>query len=193
MNIFSYLISLDHQVSVSMLSIRSPFWDSFFLAVTRLGTWQAITLFFIAVSIALWIYKKRSMIFPLFLAAAGSGIMTVIVKYWVDRTRPDVSLAVYLEYGPSFPSAHAVLIMAFFGFLIYLLWKLDRNLDVGRLKSIMKIGLSVIFVLVILLVGFSRLYLGVHYLTDVLAGYLVGLLWVLVSIYISRQHHPSLE
>ena len=50
-----------------------------------------------------------------------------------------------------------------------------------------KIILTIILSLIIVSVGFSRLYLGVHFFTDVLAGYLVGLLWLLVGIYISRE------
>ncbi|MCX6742949.1 MAG: LssY C-terminal domain-containing protein, partial [Candidatus Parcubacteria bacterium] len=84
-------------------------------------------------------------------------------------------VALYLEKSASFPSGHAALAMALFGFLIYFAW---RNLKSWPDK------LNALFagILIIIAVGFSRLYLGLHYLSDILGGYLLALLWLIISI-----------
>ena len=106
--------------------------------------------------------------------------MTIIIKALVDRSRPGANLALYIEKLSSFPSAHAALSLAFFGFLAYCFWRFDFPLKI-------RIILSVILGLIILLVGFSRIYLGVHFTSDIIAGYLTALMWVLIGMYVSRR------
>lgn len=164
-----------------MVSIRSDFWDHFFMFITFLGQWLVVLILFLFVSALFVKYKKKFLIKPLLISILGSGLTTILIKYLVNRDRPGGDIPLYIEKLPSFPSAHAALVLALFGFLIYCLWRFNLNHKV-------KVFFMVIFSLVILLIGFSRLYLGVHYLTDVLAGYLVGLIWVLISVYLSRKN-----
>lgn len=180
MNIFSNLLFIDHAISLNIVYFRNDFFDQFFLLLTWLGSWQVITVIFICLSILFYSTKKRVLIFPLFVSILGSGIMAVIIKYLVNRGRPGVDIALYLEKLPSFPSAHAALSLALFGFLIFSFWRFN-------FKLWLKISFSVILTLLIATIGFSRLYLGVHYLSDVIAGYLVGLLWLLIAMYLSRK------
>ncbi len=163
-----------------ILPLRNESLNKFFLIFTKLGDWEVILVLFVLVSVLFWFYKKKTLIFPFSVTIAGSVIMTTAIKYIFHNPRPDYSLALYLETGPSFPSAHSALILAFLGFLIYCLWRFKLNLNI-------KIILTILFTLVIILIGFSRLYLGVHFLGDVLAGYLVGLMWVLIGMYVSRR------
>jgi len=186
MNIFSNLISLDFRFAESLVSIRSSFWDDFFFLFTKLGSWQVITGLFILISFIFISYRKKDLVFPFFISIFGSGIMVVIIKYLVDRARPGNHISLYLEQLSSFPSAHAALIFSLFGFLIYCTWRLHFRSGF-KLSVITKIIATFIFSLIIILVGFSRLYLGVHFLSDVLAGYLTGLLWVLIAMHISRK------
>ena len=182
MNYFSSIISLDNQIQNAIPHFRNETLNDFFLTFTKLGNWGVILGLTIFISILFFINKKRNLILPLFVSVLGSGILALVIKYLVDRVRPDTNLAVYLEHGPSFPSAHAALTLALFGFLIYIIYRFYSNLNL-----MVKIILTIILSLIIVSVGFSRLYLGVHFFTDVLAGYLVGLLWLLVGIYISRE------
>jgi membrane-associated phospholipid phosphatase len=174
------LIFLDNKISEGVVFLRSDFWDQFFLIFTKLGSWYVIAILFVLLSVIFYFYNRRSLILPFFVVIAGSGIMTIIVKYLVDRARPGAGIALYIEKLPSFPSAHAALILALFGFLIYCVWRFD-------FKIAIKIILSLIFFTIIILIGFSRLYLGVHFLSDIIAGYLTGLMWVLIGMYISRS------
>ncbi len=180
MNIFSNLILWDQQTALAVFSLRSEFWDKFFLLFTKIGGWQVIFSLLIILSIFLYWKKRKVFILPFWIAVCGSALLAVIVKYLVNRARPSADIALYAEKLPSFPSAHSALTLALFGFLIYLVWRF-------RSKMSLKIIFTIILASIILLIGFSRLYLGVHYLTDVLAGYLVGLLWLLVAMYVSRR------
>jgi len=186
MNIFSNIISLDSRFAESLVSIRSLFWDDFFFLFTNLGSWQVITGLFILISFIFILYRKKDLVLPLFVSILGSGITVTIIKYFVNRTRPGSDISLYSEQLSSFPSAHAALIFSLSGFLIYCAWRLHFRSSF-KLSIITKIIATFIFSLIILLVGFSRLYLGVHFFSDILAGYLIGLLWVLIAMYISRK------
>jgi len=181
MNIFTSLISFDYKIQNIVLGFRNESLDSFFFLFTKLGNWQVIIGLLLTISIFFWFYKKGILILPFISITLGTGIMTLVVKYLVGRTRPGSDVALYVEKLSSFPSAHAALIIALFGFLIFCLWRFEINQKIRFL-------LSSFFVLVILLVGFSRVYLGVHFITDVIGGYLVGLLWLITTIYCFRKY-----
>jgi undecaprenyl-diphosphatase len=98
-------------------------------------------------------------------------------KIILHRSRPDTAL--YIENTFSFPSGHATIAMSFYGFLTYLL---IRNFSKWKRKTnIFFSGFAII-----ILIGFSRLYLGVHYLSDVLGGYLSGAIWLIIAISLSE-------
>ena len=94
------------------------------------------------------------------------------LKFIVERPRPD-GFRLIDESGYSFPSGHSMISMAFYGFLIYLVYNNVQNRYV-------KISLIVLLSLLILLIGVSRIYLGVHYTSDVLAGFLISLSYLVL-------------
>ncbi|HEY4651419.1 MAG TPA: phosphatase PAP2 family protein, partial [Pontibacter sp.] len=116
------------------------------------------------------------------LAMAGVGLSVRYAKTFISRARP-ADVAYYQVEHYSFPSGHATTAMALFGLLAYLYYRSSRTK-----KHFRKIIVWAAVVL-ILLVGFSRIYLGVHFLSDVLAGYLLGLLWMLVGISLAEVMH----
>lgn len=96
--------------------------------------------------------------------------LNLLIKEIVQRPRPaDINLVI--ETGFSFPSGHSMVAMAFFGLLVWLVWKYEKD---RTMRYACCAGLS----LVILLIGISRIYLGVHYASDVLAGFCVSLAWL---------------
>lgn len=108
-------------------------------------------------------------------ACLNLGLVLVInqvVKHLVARPRPD-GFRLVAESGYSFPSAHSMVAMAFFGLMVWMIW------HYGRSRSIRWIG-TIGFSLVIVLIGFSRVYLGVHYASDVVAGFCISLAWLAV-------------
>lgn len=108
-------------------------------------------------------------------ACLNLGLVLVInqvVKHLVARPRPD-GFRLVAESGYSFPSAHSMVAMAFFGLMVWMIW------HYGRSRSIRWIG-TIGFSLVIVLIGFSRVYLGVHYASDVIGGFCISLAWLAV-------------
>lgn len=97
-------------------------------------------------------------------------LLNVLLKELVQRPRPeDINLVV--ETGFSFPSGHSMVAMAFFGLLVWLVWHYEKD-------RTMRLACCTGFSLIILLIGISRIYLGVHYASDVLAGFCISLAWL---------------
>ena len=112
--------------------------------------------------------------------ASSVGIIFVtILKNIIRRPRPSVFRLTY-ETGYSFPSSHTTMSTIFYGLLIYLIWKKVKN---NKLKYF----LTYIFILIIIGVGMSRIYLGVHYATDVTAGIIIGIIYDILFIKLLKE------
>ena len=101
-------------------------------------------------------------------------ILNRILKFIIARPRPE-RLKLVFEDGYSFPSGHSMVAFGFYGFLIYLICKKIEN------KKI-KYPLIVFLSLLILFIGISRVYLGVHYVTDVIGGFIFTFLYLIVFV-----------
>ncbi len=108
--------------------------------------------------------------------ALSSLLVMFSLKYFFRRDRPLTPL-LNAAKGYSFPSGHAMISFTFYGLLIYLVWK---NVKAPWLK----ITLSILLSLLIFVIGLSRVYLRVHYASDVLAGFCVGCMWLLLSLWL---------
>jgi membrane-associated phospholipid phosphatase len=111
-------------------------------------------------------------------AVAGAAALYEIVKPIVGRPRPPVAIQIVAEEGWAFPSGHVTQAVAFYGILAVMLMARPSL----RLRVLLGIGA----VLVAFVVGASRLYLGVHWLTDVLGGYALGTAWLSVVMVVTR-------
>jgi membrane-associated phospholipid phosphatase len=105
--------------------------------------------------------------------------MLFFMKQLFNRPRPLIPLLKEVK-GLSFPSGHAMISFTFYGLLIYIVWQTVS-------KTWVKWTLSILLILVIFMIGFSRIYLRVHYATDVLAGFCVGLVWLVIAIWVLKQ------
>jgi membrane protein DedA with SNARE-associated domain len=171
------IVAVDIHIANILAVFRTDTLTNVFTWITLLGKSQVIFVF-IAVSVALmWLWRKSPYIIPLFVAVIGSAGFTYLGKLAFHRTRPE--MAVYAEPSFSFPSSHATIAVAFYGFLSYLLVRFTPNWK-------MKVNLFFTGLVVILAIGLSRLYLGVHYLSDVWSGYLVGTMWLIIAISLSE-------
>jgi len=143
------------------------------LWITSFANWKFVVATALLFACFLWLYKKRNLILPFWTTLAGTEITVELLKLAVHRARPIG--AEFLETSYSFPSGHSAIAVALYGFIAFLLWKRTKN----------RLGRGLILtttLLIILLIGFSRIYLGVHFPTDVLGGYLVGATWLWVAI-----------
>ncbi len=121
----------------------------------------------------------------LLFAAVGVSLLGAVVKLIVHRARPSADLVnVFSKLNDySFPSGHVLLFTAFLGFLIFLIYTLTPHSWARTLGLIFLGGL-------VALVGISRVYLGEHWPSDVLGGYLLGSLWLLLTVFVYRWGKP---
>jgi len=161
------IVATDFRIAHLLAYFRSPEFTKIFLWITLLGKWQIVVGTAIAVSVILWLWKKKEFICYLWLALGADELFNYLGKLAVHRVRPDNP--VYLENSFSFPSGHAMVSVIFYGFLGYLLIRHLKNWK-------QKVNVFFVCFIIAIAIGFSRLYLGVHYFSDVWGGYLLGLL-----------------
>jgi undecaprenyl-diphosphatase len=156
--------------------------------VTALGGVAVLTLFTLAVIGHLLISRKYAAIALLLVAVIGGVALTFVLKGHIDRDRPDVSLHKTYVITKSFPSGHAML-----STVVYL----TLGTLLARLTSDLRLKVYYIAVAILLcgLIGLSRVYLRVHWPTDVLAGWSAGLVWAIACWAVARwlQHRGKVE
>ena len=157
-------------------SLGTPALDSFMTSITFFASRDFITgASLMLIFYFLFIRRHRWYSIKVPVIALGSISLNLILKFLFDRERPIIPHLVK-SYGLSFPSGHAMISASFYGLLIYLVW-------VNVKEPFLRWTLVVALAIFILLIGFSRVYLHVHYASDVLAGFAAGLLWVIVAVY----------
>lgn len=140
--------------------------------IAKIFTFLGSTLFITTACVISIFFKKYRFSVPL-----NAIIMVTIsetLKKILKRARP-TGIALIKETGFSFPSGHSIVSFAFYGFIIYLIYK-------SSLKKPLKISLITLLALIILMIGLSRIYLGVHYTTDVIGGYALALVHLIIYI-----------
>jgi|SRR3989338_9713020 len=189
-------MDLIRQLDTSTLNfveqIRTPFLTLFFKAVTFMGEWYFVLSILVLISLFFIIIKTSRLnlaarfnldVFVLWATTIGGLGSTFVLKEIFHRGRPVGALVA--ETSSSFPSAHSVISIAFYAFIFYLLAKNSKS-DFSKYLLISAIFLIPIFL------GFSRLYLGVHYLSDVLAGYAIGDVWFLIGAFLAAKSRKCL-
>jgi len=157
--------TFDYSVQSFIFSMHRDCLTVFFKIVTYSANWQTIVIF-----CAVFLTVKRTRIrigLPLSFASAISTMLYKWVKLLYARPRPEIVFHLIEQGGLSFPSGHSMTGLVFYGLLIYFIAKY------GGKNRAQKALMSLLVVLIVL-IGFSRVYLGVHYPTDVLAGWFLG-------------------
>ena len=140
--------------------------------ITNLGG----VIYFIIISVgALILVKNRKISLAISLNIALGALLNKVVKHLIQRERPTEEIRLIEESGFSFPSGHSAVSMIFYGFMIYLVSKYIKN-------KYLKLFFTILLSALIMLIGLSRVYLGVHYITDVLGGFLIGVMFLIVYI-----------
>lgn len=141
--------------------------DTMMIFITYLGNWQAIVGLGVVALAVLWsLHKKREAGF-LIIALISGEIIKEFLKLIFHRERPDESLALIQESGYSFPSGHAFMSVIFYGMICYFVYQACKN-------KWQKVILLIATAVLVFLIGYSRIYLGIHWISDVLAGWLIG-------------------
>ncbi len=167
------LFYLDYRIQGFVEGIISPEITRFMVDMTNLGG-VYITVTTAGVMALCLLYKRYWWkLFALFLVVGGGEIILILLKLFFHRPRPMPQLVI--AHGYSFPSGHAFSAMTIYGFLIYMIWNMDKIRGLKFVVLLMSISL-------IFFIGISRIYLNVHYLTDILGGYAAGLAWLVFCI-----------
>ena len=164
-------VVFDQTVLTGFEAMRSPALNDVVLALTALGHGRFIVPA-TAVLILLLVRRSRRSAMFVVISVGGDACLNVFAKYVFSRPRPDVLQRVYEPTGWSFPSGHAMASLAFF---------LTLYLIVARYAPRHRRWVAVAGAAMVVLIGMSRCYLGVHYPTDVGAGWCLGTVWVLGS------------
>lgn len=158
---------------------NSPGLTMFMRVISSLGS--AIVIITALLCIFL-LFKDKKIFLQFFTLTIVTKVINHIIKIIVKRERPNVLTSISVESGYSFPSAHTMISTVFYGFIIYLIMKNVKN---KKIKNISIISLFII----IFLIGISRIYLGVHYATDVIFGFLFG--FIILFIFINLIYKKS--
>jgi undecaprenyl-diphosphatase len=163
--------SYDNYFTQKIQSFHHPSITPAFQVITLLGSRMAYIIFILVIALFFFLKIGRlAFTIQTVLVLVLSSLSNIVLKRVINRERPPLDHLVTVS-TLSFPSGHAMSAMAFYGFLIYLCIQL-------RMPRWLKIFLPVVLGLLILLIGMSRIYLGVHYPSDVLAGFIGGLIWI---------------
>jgi undecaprenyl-diphosphatase len=164
----------------------APSLTKFMDAVTVLGS----TYFLVAASLCavmgLWTFQQHHRAILLALTMAGGAALLSVLKVVFHRPRPEPFFNDLSPSSYSFPSGHSMMSLCFYGLLAGML---GHSLRKKVWRIVVRIGAA----LLVLSIGFSRIYLGVHYPTDVLAGYLAALVWIMGALLIDRRLESSVR
>lgn len=170
-------LPLDLAVQKAFFSLRGPLLNPLVIAVTHLSDTVTIVAF---CAILLILPNRKKYGLPVSLASLGGLAIYKPMKHIFLRARPDAALHLVKQGGFSFPSGHSVTSVIFYGVLIYLL---NRHCKNDKLRKV----LTVICGFLALAIGPSRIYVGVHWPTDVLAGWCIGGAVLMVSVCILER------
>ncbi|MDI3330271.1 MAG: phosphatase PAP2 family protein [Micrococcus sp.] len=174
---------LDHPLLEAMVDERSPALDLAATAYTNVGGVIGMPVLAVTIMVVLAL-RRRAWTPVILIAAAGGGslLMTVAGKDLIGRARPSLAHAVPpYEHSPSFPSGHSLNALVIAGIVAYLLLLRQRS----RTARVLTLTVATVFALTI---GLSRVYLGHHWFTDVLAAWILGAAWLAVVITAHRLY-----
>lgn len=181
--------SFDRAV-LEWLTARGPDWVGIVATeLTALGAAPVLTLVAAVASAFLWTEGRRRSVALLWIALVGSLVLTSALKTGFGRQRPSVIEAAVQVHTLSFPSGHATQSMVVYTVVAYLVARQGASRSVRWITW----GLAAVL---ILLIGVTRMYLGVHYPSDVLAGFAVGFVWAMVcvvAVYVQRDVRHELR
>ncbi|MEG5001221.1 phosphatase PAP2 family protein [Microcoleus sp. B4-D4] len=177
--------AFDTSILLYLRNLHTPLRDRLMLGLTFLGEPNVLLMLSVSLGIILWIRKHRSEATTIAVTGVGGLGLNLLLKQLFARDRPllwerTVDVKFY-----SFPSGHAMISMIIYGLLGYLL---------GSRFPKQRWLIYSLTVVLIAVIGLSRLYLGVHWPTDVIAGYIAGFIWLLACIFslqVWKQFHDS--
>jgi undecaprenyl-diphosphatase len=172
------ILGLDSSVNGSLEAIRSPILNWIMIAITYIME-ESVVIILSIILIGILFFMKKIKAIWMYIFSMGLGLVSEsLIKTLVHRPRP-LNILVH-ETSFSFPSGHAMFSVIFFLFLLYIFRKDIKNKFLGGLFIFGNIFL-------ILAIGFSRIYLGAHWISDVISGFALGLFWISLGFFVLRK------
>lgn len=169
------LADYDQQITEYVISLRTPALTKYFIFVTHVGDVYGYAIVLgVFTLMSIFVFKRWKYTVQIVLVLLLSAVSNLILKRFIDRARPGIEHMVSVE-TLSYPSGHAMSAMAFYGFLMYLFYRFKINI-------FLKIGIIMFLGILILSIGLSRIYLGVHFPSDIAGGYIAGFIWVVFCV-----------
>lgn len=167
---------LDHSIGSFVLSLRNSVLSDFFIAITDFGDVYYIAFSILFTSVFLiWKYQDyHAALWLIIQSLVGSVLLNQGLKQVFHRSRPAVEHLV-TQGGYSFPSGHSMGAMICYGGILFLL---SKRVDHKTYRN----SLFIIGTLLIFIIGLSRIYIGVHFFTDVIGGFSIGAAWIAFTI-----------
>lgn len=166
----------DTKIFEYIWSFRSPGLNRFFLFITDLGSfWAYVTATIIMAVFLFWKFRHWKFVLQLLLVITIAGLSNQFLKEVFQRARPSLENMLISVETLSYPSGHAMCAMSYYGFLIYLVFHI-------KMPKWLRWAIFALLVFLIGGIGLSRIYLGVHYASDVAGGYIAGLIWLMFCI-----------
>jgi undecaprenyl-diphosphatase len=188
------IVHFDSSIFEYFQHFQSPGLTRVMKVFTFIGSGMVIAIIVIfAIILFYQVLKHRSELILLLGVVVGSALLNLFLKNIFHRARPMINHLIE-ENGFSFPSGHSMAAFTLYGIMSFLLWK---HISSFRGRSL----LIIISVMMIAMIGISRIYLGVHYASDVLGGYLASGIWLIFSIWSyqkyqdrrNRRNHLTIE
>lgn len=182
------ILARDVQVSVWLHTHGSPVLTAFLLVITQMHSVLGVLTLSLIAAFFVWRNGDRLWVLSLALVVPGGMLINSALKILFDRARPTWDDPLLTLTTGSFPSGHAAGSTLFYGFLAcYLVWRMKSD----SARALVILGC----VAMVALVGFSRVYLGVHYLSDVLAGMSLGTAWLalcMIAVRAFARHRDAM-
>lgn len=175
-----YPASFDTTIRYAMRQIQSPMWNTLFLTVTKLGSTIYLTIIGSVAGVVFIGLRWFRPLLLLIVAMAGQAVLDRGFKYLIARPRPPSLINYQPVESLSFPSGHAIAALSLY---FVIAWSISTRVENPSIKAAIWIGTVVL----VFLIGMSRVYIGVHYPTDVLAGFLAALVWTVAAFSIDRR------
>jgi membrane-associated phospholipid phosphatase len=170
-----WVVRLDRVVEDHFHATASAAGLRAFSVITELGLTVVIALA-IVVTIVLWRRRERLLLWTWLAAIGGGKVIEWVLKHSIRRARPQYAAAYLRGHSYSFPSGHSMGSTICYVMLAFIVIALAKPARLAR------VAIWIVSVAIVLLVGFSRLYLGVHYPSDVVGGFAAGAAWLAVCL-----------
>lgn len=170
---------LDSAIDSFFNPYRTPLLIEIFAWITELGASYSLVGIALIATGLFWAHDRVYLILPLWVTILGAQATTWLGKFGFDRARPEFVTDI-TALSPAFPSAHASSAMAVFGFMAYAIAR-----DLPRLRPRFEVAFWAL--VLIGLIGLSRIFLSVHHASDVAAGFLVGVFWLLAGFALAEH------